>query len=132
MKALEEYKKRTQSVKSFKKSLERMRKVRKECRAYHDIDKHSDGFSTDPNTWGIKVKALYFRSFTGYFGNSDCYSDFDKSEFAEDCLLEAMNVLKDEILDKTLEIMQQRTEKIKEEAMKEYAFMVDEFNSDEQ
>lgn len=128
MKTLETYKKQRRDIASFEKSLERMRRVRKECRAYHEIDKHSDGFSTDPNTWGIKVKAVYFRSFTGYFGCSDCYSDFDKSTFAEDCLLEAMNAMKDEILDKTLEIMKKKTEALKNEALKEYAFMSDEFN----
>lgn len=129
MKTLETYKKQRRDIASFEKSLERMRRVRKECKAYHEIDKHSDGFSTDPNTWGIKVKAVYFRSFTGYFGCSDCYSDFDKSTFAEDCLLEAMNAMKDEILDKTLEIMKKKTEALKNEALKEYAFMQDEFNS---
>ena len=128
MKTLETYKKQRQDIASFEKSLERMRRVRKECRTYHEIDKHSDGFSTDPNTWGIKVKAVYFRSFTGYFGSSNCYSDFDKSTFAEDCLLEAMNAMKDEILDKTLEIMKTKTEALKNEALKEYAFMQDEFN----
>ena len=128
MKTLETYKKQRQDIASFEKSLERMRRVRKECRAYHKIDKHSDGFSTDSNTWGIKVKAVYFRSFTGYFGSSNVYSDFDKSTFAEDCLLEAMNAMKDEILDKTLEIMKKKTEALKNEALKEYAFMQDEFN----
>lgn len=114
----------------FQKSLEKMRKAREESKRsyYCGIDKHDDGFSKDPNTWGIKVKAEYFRSFTGYFGNSDVYSDFEKSTFAEDCLLEAMDALKDEILDKTLEIMQKKTEALKSSALQEYSDMVEEFN----
>lgn len=133
METLEIFKKQKQDIARFEKSLERMRKAREEVKTscYGGLDKHDDGFSKDPNTSGIKVKAARFRSVTGYFGSSDVYSDFgnfENSSFVEDCLLKAMDALKDEILDKTLEIMQKKTEALKDEALKEYAFMQDEFN----
>ena len=130
MKTLEIFKKQKQDIARFEKSLERMRKAREEVKTayYGGIDKHDDGFSKDPNTSGIKVKAARFHSVTGYFGSSDVYSDFENSSFVEDCLLKAMDALKDEILDKTLEIMQKNTEALKDEALKEYTFMQDELN----
>ena len=128
---LEQFKSQTRQIGALKKTIERILKARAESSKPYitEIDKHQDGFSADPNASGITVKARCFRSVTGYFGSSSVYSDIQSSPFMEDCLLEAMNCLKDDIISKTLEIMQSKTDALKAEAKKEYDSLMAEFDA---
>jgi hypothetical protein len=132
---LEKFKEMKNSIRRFEKSIDKIRHNREEARKSHyggGIDKHREGFVKGMSDYGcIPLNIGSYESFSGYWGSSDVHSDLVKDNFVSVCMIKAINELKDSILDKTLEIMRSETKKYKEDAMKGYEMLMEEFNDEE-
>lgn len=128
MEKLELYKDYRDRISKFEKSLEKIR-TNRETKNQYVCDKHIEGFVTNPSPYGgIRLKIGGFESFSGSFGSSSVYSDINGDSFESQCMTEAINNLRDDILVETLEIMKKKAAEIKEDALKEYEFLINDLN----
>jgi hypothetical protein len=127
MEKLELYKEYKNSIARFEKYIEKIKQNRNTIQNPHRCDKHRDGFvKYRSNYGGIHLNIGGFESFSGSFGSSDVYSDIDGGEFETKCMTQAIDNLRDEILEETLAIMKQEAEQIKQKAIEEYKFLIKE------